>query len=528
MNWTFGIAPIRTRNKRFRPALRTRDLRPLDSGNFLVYLREYIGVGASNMNIRSRIAIAMAAFAVVASFSLAASAQSKRPNIVYLLVDNWGWGDISAQGGTVLTPRIDQLASQGMRFLNFNVENQCTPTRSALHTGRLPIRSGTQKVAAPGEPDGLAPWEYTIAELLSDAGYRTALFGKWHIGSKVGRLPSDQGYDVWWGINEGSNAASYTATPQFDASVAEVPHFWQGVKGRQSEKTRPFDAKAKSLMDRQSTERAIEFINQKANNIKPFFLYLGFTQFHPPWGVHPDFKNVSKAGIYADIKNEVDHNIGRVLDAIAAAGLEQNTIVILTGDNGAANMPQSGYATGEVGGSNGPWRGGLSTGYEGGLRTPAMIRWPGHIKGGQVTDEMISALDWFPTLAGLIGERNRVPTDRPIDGVDQSDFLLGKKSNSARQHVVTFVGDRVFAVKWRNMKVHFLTAESTFSEIKTHTFPHVYDIKEDPAESFELWGNEGFAHAWVMTPVTKILADLRMSMVKYPNIKPGQDFDGYQ
>ena len=130
----------------------------------------------------------------------------QQPNIVYILVDNWGWGDISVQGNTFPTPRIDALAAEGLRLTNFNVQNQCTPTRSALHTGRLPIRSGTQKVAAPGEPDGMAPWEYTVAELLSDAGYATALYGKWHLGSKPGRMPNDQGYDEWWGINEGWSA----------------------------------------------------------------------------------------------------------------------------------------------------------------------------------------------------------------------------------------------------------------------------------------------------------------------------------
>ena len=127
---------------------------------------------------------------------------ANQPNVVYILVDNWGWGDISAQGGTLQTPNIDQFASEGFRLTNFNVQNQCTPTRSALHTGRLPIRSGTQKVPAPGEPDGLALWEYTIAELLSDAGYATTLNGKWHVGSKIGRLPNNHGYDDWWGINE--------------------------------------------------------------------------------------------------------------------------------------------------------------------------------------------------------------------------------------------------------------------------------------------------------------------------------------
>ena len=467
---------------------------------------------------------ALLALLCVGSVALA----EDKPNIVYILVDNWGWGDISIQGSTIPTPRVDALAAEGMRLTNFNVQNQCTPTRSAIHTGRLPIRSGTQKVAAPGEPDGLSPWEYTIAELLSDAGYATALYGKWHIGSKVGRLPNDQGYDEWWGINEGSNAAAYTSTPQFDPAVAEVPHIWQGVKGKKSKKIRIYDKKAKNSLDRESTERAIYFIKANAKQNKPFFAYVGFTHFHPPWGVHPDFVNKSKAGIYADTKMEVDHNVGQILDAINEAGIEGNTIVILTGDNGAANYPSPGIVTGEVGGSNGPWRGGLSTAYEGGMRTPAMIRWPGKIAAGKVTDEIIADLDWYPTLAYLIGEEERIPTDRPYDGVNQGDFLLGKQEKSSREHVVTYVGDKVFAVKWRNMKVHFATAEGTHSVIQTYTFPQVFDIKEDPSENFELWGNEGYAHAWVMGPVSKILTGLTASMQKYSNIKPGQDFKGYK
>lgn len=455
-------------------------------------------------------------------------ATGPQPNIVYILVDNWGWGDISIQGSTVPTPRIDQLAGEGTRLTNFNVQNQCTPTRSALHTGRLPIRSGTQKVAAPGEPDGLSPWEYTIAELLSDAGYATALYGKWHIGSKVGRLPNDQGYDEWWGINEGSNAAAYTSTSQFDPTVAEVPHIWQGVKGQKSMKVRVYDKAAKNVLDRESTERTIAFMKTHAQKRKPFFAYVGFTHFHPPWGVHPDFVNKSKAGIYADTKMEVDDNVGQIVDAIKEAGIEDNTIVILTGDNGAANYPSPGIVTGEVGGSNGPWRGGLSTAYEGGMRTPAMIRWPGTVAAGKVTDEIIADLDWYPTIAHLIGEEKRIPTDRPVDGINQANFLLGKQQKSNRDYVVTYVGDTVFAVKWRNMKVHFATAEGTHSIIQTYTFPQVFDIQEDPSENFELWGNEGYAHAWVMGPVTKILAGLQGSMQKYPNIKPGQDFTGYR
>lgn len=451
----------------------------------------------------------------------------EKPNVIYILVDNWGWGDIAVQGGTTPTPRIDKLASEGIRLTNFNVQNQCTPTRSALHTGRLPIRSGTQKVAAPGEPDGLANWEYTIAELLSDAGYATILNGKWHIGSKNGRLPNDQGYDEWWGINEGSNAAGYTSTPQWDPSVSEVPHIWSGKKGEKSNKVRIYDIAAKSSLDHETTERTIAFINKNVQEGKPFFAYVGFTHFHPPWGVHPDFVNKSKAGIYADTKMEVDYNIGQILDAIKKAGIEKNTIVILTGDNGAANYPSPGIVTGEIGGSNGPWRGGLSTAYEGGMR-PAMIRWPNNIPAGIVSDEIYADLDMYPTIANLIGEKKRIPTDRPMDGIDQSDFLLGKQDKSNREYFVAYVGDKVFAVKWRNIKMHFAAAESTHSAVvQTYTFPQVFDIKEDVNESYELWGNEGYIHAWVMEPIMKILTKKAISMKEYPNIKPGEDFKGY-
>jgi len=469
------------------------------------------------------------AFLIIITFLYAHIVFSQeKPNVVYILVDNWGWGDIGVQGGTTPTPRIDKFANEGTRFTNYNVQNQCTPSRSALHTGRLPIRSGTQKVPAPGEPDGLSLWEYTIAELFSDAGYATALYGKWHVGSKVGRLPNNHGYDEWRGINEGSNAAGYTSTAQFDPDVAQVPHIWKGGKGEESTQERIYDIDAKRTLDRETTERTISFINNNAQDKKPFFTYVGFTHFHPPWGVHSDFVNKSKAGIYADTKLEVDYNIGLILDAIKSAGIEENTIVILIGDNGAANYPSPGLVTGEVGGSNGPWRGGLSTAYEGGMRTPAMIRWPGKVPAGKVSDEILADIDWYPTIAYLIGEQNRIPTDRPIDGINQKDFVLGNQEKSNREYVITYIGDKVAAVKWRNMKVHFYAYEGTHSVLQEYTFPQVFDIKEDVKESYELWGNEGYVHAWVMEPIMKILTEKALSMKDYPNIKPGEDFKGYK
>ena len=452
-----------------------------------------------------------------------AFAQDK-PNIVYILVDNWGWGDISIQGSSVPTPIIDQLASEGIRFTNFNVQNQCTPTRSAIHTGRLPIRSGTQKVPAPGEPQGMAPWEYTIAELLSDDGYATAMYGKWHIGDKDGRLPNDQGYDEWYGTKESAMEASYTTTPQFDPEVFDIPQIWAGKKGEISKRVKEFDLEARALLDGEVVQKTSAFIEKQAKANRSFFVYAALTQIHPPFLPHPDFQGKSRAGEYADIQMQVDHYVGEILDALKRADVDDETIVILTGDNAAGEQSAS---WGGEGGSNGPWRGGLSTGYEGGIRTPGMIRWPGEVPAGKVTDEILSDLDWYPTIAKLVGAESKVPTDRPIDGVDQSDFLLGDKDTSNREYIVTYVGNRVFAVKWRTLKVHFYTAEGTFAPIVEHTFPQVFDIKNDPGETRELWQAEGYSHLWVMKPVMDILSGLAISQQQYPNIEPGQDFSGY-
>ena len=452
------------------------------------------------------------------------SYSQEQPNVVYILVDNWGWGDISIQGSTTPTPQIDKLATEGTRFTNFNVQNQCTPTRSALMTGRLPIRSGTQKVAAPGEPQGMAPWEYTIAELMSDAGYSTAAFGKWHIGDADGRLPHDQGFDEWYGIKESAMAASFSSTAQFDPEIFDLQYIWEGKKGKKSNKIKEFNLDTRANLDLELVEKASKFIKSNAGNNKSFYLYLALTQIHPPFLPQEGFEGKSGAGEYADIQMQVDYNVGTILSVIKKAGIEENTIVILTGDNAAGE--QSAEWQGE-GGSNGPWRGGLSTGYEGGMRTPAMIKWLGKIPSGKVTDEIIADLDMYTTIANLVGQKSKIPNDRPIDGIDQSDFFLGNKEKSNREHVITYVGDDVFSVKWRNIKVHFYTAEGTFSPIVKSTFPKMYDIKNDPGETKELWRNHGYSHIYLMEPIMKILGEKAKTMKEFPNIKTGEEFKGY-
>ena len=192
----------------------------------------------------------------------------------------------------------------------------------------------------------MAPWEYTIAELLSDAGYATAMYGKWHIGDKDGRLPNDQGYDEWYGTKESAMEASFSSTPQYDPSVYPIPHIWAGNKGEASKKVKPFDHTSRALLDREIVEKTAAFVKREAKAGKPFYVYAALTQIHPPFLPHPDFEGKSKAGAYADFQMEVDYNVGHILDAINEAGVANDTIVILTGDHAA------GEATGERG-SNG-------------------------------------------------------------------------------------------------------------------------------------------------------------------------------
>ncbi len=443
----------------------------------------------------------------------------EKPNIVYILVDNWGWGDIRIQGGSIPTPRIDALANEGLRMTNFNVENQCTPTRSAIMTGRLPIRSGTHRVTY-GLPYGMAPWEYTLPEMLSEAGYQTALFGKWHLGDVEGRLPTDQGFDQWYGVKNTSDEAGYSSTPQFDPEIIPQPYIWEGRKGQPSQKVKPFNLETRKTIDRDIVERTESFIRDHAKGSNPFFVYMALTQIHPPLGHHPDFDNITKTGIYGDIITEVDYNVGRILDAINNSGIENNTLVILTGDNGAVTE-------GIGGGSNGPWRSGF-TGYEGGLRTVGMVRWPDKIEAGRVSDEIFASLDWFPTIAHLIGEEGKIPNDRPIDGINQSGFLLGDQEKSNREHVLVYIGNDLFAVKWRTFKIHLKTVESLWGPVQEYLFPPVYDVTNDPGENNELMKGSLFAYSWVYGAMGTVLKQKMASMKEYPNISPGVDFDGYQ
>ncbi|NGZ10595.1 MAG: arylsulfatase [Nitrospira sp. LK70] len=448
-----------------------------------------------------------------------------KPNIVFILVDNVGWGDFSIYGGTTPTPRIDKLAGEGIRFNNYNVEGQCTPSRSAILTGRYAVRSGTYKVTF-GLPYGLAPWEYTVANLLSDAGYATALYGKWHLGDVQGRLPSDKGFDEWWGIPNSWDEAGYASYPLFKESGMKPPMIWEGKKRQASTPAMPLDLAVRGVVDEKYIiPKTIDFIKRNAAAKKPFFVYVGYSEMHPPIVVNPGFdrKSEQRGGVYSDLIGEMDFRVGQILDAIKEAGIEGNTLVVLTSDNGAAPSLLV-----SQGGSSGPWRGDFMTPpFEGSYRTAGMVRWPGKVPAGVVTQEMLAAVDWLPTLASIAGASNLVPKDRPIDGIDASGFMLGKSQTTGRDSYVFFGNDGgLMSVKWKMYKMILRYSKGLEDPIVTPQFPMFYDLSSDPHEDFNLFATK-LDNGWMLFPVLREIGKYERSLKEYPNIKPGEDFKGY-
>src|SRR5262249_2504892 len=443
--------------------------------------------------------------AVVQAAARAQSAKLRRPNIVLIFADNLGWGEVGVYGSVrgVPTPRLDRLAAQGIRLTNFNVEYSCTVSRAALLTGRYAVRTGAV------QNSGITQWEITIAEALKSAGYATALFGKWHIGGlnwQKGRQPTDQGFDEWYGIPMTSNEAQTTTMPNFDAATMEAPYIWEGKAGEPSRKVKPFDLETRRTVDREAAERGIAFMERNAKANKPFFLYYPITQIHFPTLAHPDFAGKTGAGDIGDAMADVDYNTGLILDAIKRLGIERNTIVIWCTDNGAEmRRPWRGSA--------GPWNGFYNTVMEGGIRTPCIIRWPGRIPAGRVSNEIVHQIDFFPTLAAAVGA-DIVPKDRAIDGVNQLPFLEGKQSKSNRDSVIFFADFQLRAVKWKDWKLHYVF----MPEPRTPVAPlmRLFNLRSDPKEESDIKD----ANPWAQSVMDKIVADLTATTERTPHVPP--------
>jgi arylsulfatase len=445
-----------------------------------------------------------------------------KPNIVFIFMDNFGYGELGVYGGGITrggpTPRIDSLAKEGMRLTNFNVEAQCTPSRASLMTGRYPIRSGTGSVPITTGMYGLTQWEITMAEMLSNAGYETGMFGKWHLGHTEGRFPTDQGFDEWYGIPNSTDESLWPEQAQFNSVVKEnlspyaVPEYiYKGKKGSAPKKIKVYDSAMRREIDREITNYAKDFIKRNAKSGKPFFVFLPYTQTHMPVVPSKEFAGKSGNGDWGDVLMQIDAYTGELLDTIDKLGIANNTIFIFTSDNGPEMLPGHN-------GWSGPWRGSYFTGLEGSLRVPFIIRWPGKVPAGTVSNEIVHEMDLFATFAAITG--GKVPEDRVIDGVNQLDFFLGKQTKSNRDGFIVYVGNELFGIKWRNWKMMFKEFEWGTDEMKTYGFPRFYNLYNDPKEEYPLTKATA-GHFWVRWPMGGLLKKHTESLKMDPPIKPG-------
>jgi len=430
------------------------------------------------------------------------SAQQGRPNIVLIFPDNLGMGEVGVYGGVrgPVTPRLDKMAAEGLRLNNFNVEFSCTVSRAALMTGRYAIRTG----ATQGQ--GITLWEVTMAEALKSAGYGTGLFGKWHLGGdrpEGKREPTHQGFDEYYGIPRTSNEAQTTIAN--GSTQPGTSFIWEGRAGQPSRNVKPFDMETRRTVDRESAERGIAFMERNVKERRPFFMYYAMTQIHFPTLAHPDHAGKTGGGDIADAMAETDYNVGLVLDAIDRLKIARNTMVLWCPDNGAeARRPWRG--------SSGPWSGFYNTVMEGGIRTPCLIRWPGRVPAGKVSNEIVHEIDLLPTFAAAAGV-DIVPKDRAIDGVNQMPFFEGKQAKSSRENAIFYTNTQLRAVKWRDWKFHY----SFQPEPGAQAVPplmRLFNLLSDPKEETDIKD----ANPWVQSVMDKIVADFVATTDRYPHV----------
>jgi arylsulfatase A len=419
---------------------------------------------------------------MVGSAPEAALAQ-RRPNIVFIYADDMGYGDIGCYGAmAVKTPNIDRMAAEGLRLTSFySVSPVCTPSRAALMTGRYAARMGIDQmrlanVLFPTDKTGLPQSETTVARALKERGYATACIGKWHLGRVGPHRAIDHGFDYYFGIPY-SNDMSPTPIMRND-DVVEEP------------------AKQDTLT-RRYTEEAVSFIERE--KAKPFFLYLAHNMPHIPLHASDRFRGKSAGGLYGDVIEELDWSVGEVLKALKRFGLDRDTIVFFSSDNGPWYQ-----------GSAGPLRGRKGWTYDGGVREPGIVRWPGNIRAGRVSDEPVATIDFFPTALALADERNiAAASKQPLDGKNILPFLLGKGTKSPENVYLFFDGPYLQTARAGRWKIHvarwniprYTAASGQQKNVRLAT-PELFDMNVDLGESYDVAAQQ---------PV--VVADLRARII---------------
>ena len=396
----------------------------------------------------------------LACSTLAGAAETRPPNVILIMADDLGYHDLSCYGHpSIKTPVLDKLAAGGTRLTGFHAgASVCTPSRMALLTGAYPVRLGwTQGVAGylMGMHDGMAPEALTIAEIFQSEGYSTALSGKWHIGDQPGTRPPAQGFGDAFYLTHSNN---------------QVKKFHRGDSAADD----PFDNR---LLTEKFTNEAIRFV--KENRDKPFLLYLPYTAPHFPVEAHPDWKGKSAFGAYGDVVEEMDARIGELLQVIRELGLEKDTLVVFTSDNG----PQKGEQASAL-----PFRVQKWSALEGGTRVPCIVSWPGVIPAGTESDMLIAAIDILPTLSRACGIdwKSKSSGKPPIDGLDLWDALLGKKDAPQRTELLHWHGMHPDPKALRSGDWKLVLDPSEGHGKGTKAAPALYNLREDPSETKDL------------------------------------------
>jgi len=418
--------------------------------------------------------------------------KATNPNIILIFCDDLGYGDLSCYGATQYkTPNLDKMASQGIRFTSFmSTQAVCSASRAGIMTGCYPNRVGISGALMPDAKIGMNPSEETMAEVLKKRNYKTAAIGKWHLGYQREFLPMQQGFDEYlglpysndmWPVNydgkpaaENSNKARYPALPLIDGNdkIREIR-----TLDDQSELTTLY------------TERAVRFID--ANKKNPFFLYLAHSMPHVPLAVSSKFKGKSEQGLYGDVIMEIDWSVGELMKALEKNGLEKNTLVIFTSDNG----PWLNF--GNHAGSTGGLREGKGASFEGGQREPCIMKWPGHIAEGTICNKLASTIDILPTLAAIT---NSALPEKKIDGVNILPLLMGDENANPRESFLYYYRkNSLEAVRKGDWKLIFAHPGRTYVGFKpgvdgfpggtNENFPYeegLYDLRRDPGERFDV------------------------------------------
>jgi arylsulfatase A-like enzyme len=441
-----------------------------------------------------------------------------KPNVLYFLVDNLGMGELSAYSGGPLrglsTSRIDAFAREGTMLLNFAPEAQCTPSRSALMTGRYSIRSGNQTVQFAGSHGGVVKWERTLGDIFSEAGYATAIVGKWHIGDSAGRWPTDHGFDEWYGIPRSYDECLWPDDPWYDSKRDPVTRVLESFRGKPVRELEQLTVEVRRNIDEEYMKRAKAFLKRNADAGKPFFLYFNHSMMHLPNIPRPEFKGKTGRGEWADSLLELDSDFGVLLDYLNELGVADNTIVVFSGDNGPEEAaPWRGTA--------GYFEGSYFTGMEGSLRTPALVRYPGHVPAGEKSNEIVHITDMFTTI--LLWAGLEVPGDRVIDGVDQRAFFEGKQVASNREGFPFWLGSELYGVKWHNFKLVLVKQKTLTDPALRLPNPHLINLDTDPKEREPL--DYPYLHTWVGAHVGKIIEDFQQSVRREPLIPVGAPLD---